>query len=273
MKINPINYKIFNPYSCYQCKAANLQPIPYDSFSKVAFKGNSDEFIPAKTLNEAIEYGKSTFKIKEYKGFQEDDLDTLNWFNEGLLNLKRKMKNVPFVPPDKLICFAYLDDDTAIEINENKLHFSKKSFDDDIKFIKKYILALNLPEDEEKKKLSSNLTYLCQQCDMRLDGEFVLKSPYSLVYHEMGHIQHRNNLGKEIFNQISRSPRSKLPEKAKELVDLFIKNKKTVASRVSDYATESVLEFVAETFAGLCEGVKYDSKVMDLYQKLGGVII
>lgn len=43
-----------------------------------------------------------------------------------------------------------------------------------------------------------------------------------------------------------------------------------VASKVSEYATRSPAEFVAETFAGLVHGQKYDAEVMQAYRTLGG---
>ena len=50
-------------------------------------------------------------------------------------------------------------------------------------------------------------------------------------------------------------------------------NDKTIqktAGRVSDYAKESPLEFVADTFAGILDGKKYSDDVMALYKKYGG---
>lgn len=43
-----------------------------------------------------------------------------------------------------------------------------------------------------------------------------------------------------------------------------------MAAKVSEYATRSPAEFVAETFAGLVHGQKYDTEVMQAYRTLGG---
>ena len=272
MKIQPLQFNHLNHFIIAKSNFKSVK-IPYDSFEKIAFKGNL-KFTPAKTAIEAIDYGKNNFGIREYKGFSDSELDTLNWFNEGLFNLKNIL-NKPFKAPNAIIYTAgFLDDDnTLIEMNDNDLWFNKKCFEEDIKFMKKYIINSNLPPEEEKEKLSSNLTILSQEYDMKHNHDFVIKSPFSLVYHEMGHIQHQNNIGKDLFKQLLKSPKSKLSKSAQELVNLFNKNKKAIASRVSKYATENVIEFVAETYTGLCEGIKYDSKVMDLYRKLGGVEI
>ena len=245
--------------------------ITCDRFDKISFMSDLKEFIPAQSTEEAIQYGKNSFGIKEYKGFSDSDLDTLNWFNEGLFNLRNIMKKSPFVAPEKIICFATLEGDTMIEADGYKLLFSKRCFDEDIDFMKKEILNSDLTPEEKEKKLSLNLTYLSQLYHTRCDGEFVMKAPYSLVYHEMGHIQHKSNLGSELFRQITKSPKSKLSKTAQDYVNLFNKNKKTVAKKVSEYAGANILEFVAEVFAGLCEGVEYDDKIMELYRKLGGV--
>ena len=50
------------------------------------------DFTEAKTLDEAIKWGKQHFGIKNYRGFEEQDLDVLNWINEGLTNVNNKMK-------------------------------------------------------------------------------------------------------------------------------------------------------------------------------------
>ena len=250
MKINFNVCNLKNLY-CYPVKKNILkqyrkfEPI-CDSFSRTAFRGELKEFIPAKSIQEAIQYGKNSFGIKEYKGFSDSDLDTLNWFNEGLFNLRNIMKKSPFIAPEKIICFETLEGDTMIEVDGNKLLFSKRCFDEYIDFVKKEILNSDLTPEEKEEKLSLNLTYLSQLYDTRYDGEFVMKSPYSLVYHEMGHIQHKNNIGDALFKQITKSPKSKLSKIVQDYVNLFNKNKITVAERVSDYAGANILEFVAE---------------------------
>ena len=54
---------------------------------------------------------------------------------------------------------------------------------------------------------------------------------------------------------------------------LNTKSIQETASKVSDYAKESPLEFIAETFAGLIEGKTYSNDVMALYKKYGGPVI
>lgn len=49
------------------------------------------------------------------------------------------------------------------------------------------------------------------------------------------------------------------------------KTKKSVASRVSKYATTSPAEFIAETYAGLKTGRRYDRQVMSAYREAMGL--
>jgi hypothetical protein len=45
---------------------------------------------------------------------------------------------------------------------------------------------------------------------------------------------------------------------------------KTLAASVSGRADDSVDEFLSEMYAGLIEGVQYDSDIMSVYRRLGG---
>ena len=50
-------------------------------------------------------------------------------------------------------------------------------------------------------------------------------------------------------------------------------NSKNIVLKVSHYSALSPLEFVAECYAKMVDGIKLDDDVMQLYIKLGGVII
>lgn len=50
------------------------------------------EFIPAKTIKEAIEFGKKNLGIKKYKNFEEKDIEAINFLNEGFVNASNMMK-------------------------------------------------------------------------------------------------------------------------------------------------------------------------------------
>lgn len=50
------------------------------------------EFKKAETLEEAVQYGKTTLGIKQYTGFEARDIDIINWINEGLTNVSNAMQ-------------------------------------------------------------------------------------------------------------------------------------------------------------------------------------
>jgi len=66
------------------------------------------DFQRAKTLKEAIKYGRETFGIKNYIGFEEKDLDVVNWINEGIANIANAYKGQEFRVP-KGIAYQELD--------------------------------------------------------------------------------------------------------------------------------------------------------------------
>ena len=61
-------------------------------------------------------------------------------------------------------------------------------------------------------------------------------------------------------------------ESVSEITNEFVTNKEIqqIARKVSDYATESPLEFVAKAFSQLMEGKTFSDDVMALYKKYNG---
>ena len=90
-------------------------------------------FTKAKTYEEAIEFGKKTFGIKNYRGFEAKDLDVLNWINEGLVNVSNAMKGKKVRVPKRVV---YSSDTSAgkwlaaIKSNlySHELHVNKDYF-------------------------------------------------------------------------------------------------------------------------------------------------
>lgn len=93
-------------------------------------------------------------------------------------------------------------------------------------------------------------------------------SEFDTLYHEMGHLQHFRNTS--FFSQIY----GKLSDNPKQIAK-FTNNPtaQKIASKVSWYAQTQPNEFVAEVYAKLCNGVKFDDETMKLYKKLGGILI
>ncbi len=79
---------------------------------------NIDEnstFQPAKTVKEAVEYGKNTLKIKNYIGFdkgsEEENLQVINWINEGLTNTAKR-HNGTLLMPNEIVYTTANDSNT-----------------------------------------------------------------------------------------------------------------------------------------------------------------
>ena len=106
-----------------------------------------------------------------------------------------------------------------------------------------------------------------------VDGEFIPAeiSKFRDLWHELGHMKHQ--ICSPNYNQMQKVEEFleqglPVPKITQEFVDNTV-TQKTV-KEVSEYASESPLEFVAETFAGLLEGKTYSDDVMALYKKYGG---
>ena len=82
---------------------------------------------------------------------------------------------------------------------------------------------------------------------MRRRGHVSTSDPRGAILHEVGHLKDSN----AHYGAQRKGPR--------------------VASRVSRYATESPREFVAEVYAGLRTGRKYDRQVMSAYRTEAGL--
>lgn len=79
---------------------------------------------------------------------------------------------------------------------------------------------------------------------------------HHVIFHESGHLAHYAN-----------NPLVYLQLYGKELSPKDV----LIAKKVSLYAVKSKLEFVAEVFAGLVAGKKFDDDIMKLYISLGGL--
>lgn len=97
---------------------------------------------------------------------------------------------------------------------------------------------------------------------------------FHCLNHELGHLRHQEavnnyNLMKKVdeFNALS--------QPVSDITHEFVTNPQIqqTARKVSDYATESPLEFVAETFSQLMEGKTFSDDVMALYKKYGGPVL
>lgn len=79
------------------------------------------DFKPAQTIEEAIQFGKDNLKIKKYKGFTENDLEVLNFINEGFTNVSNKLKGTIRLP--KTIKYKDIKDSTLAQVGPFSKNF------------------------------------------------------------------------------------------------------------------------------------------------------
>ena len=332
-------------------------------FSKAVELAEHIEFTRASSIEEAIEFGQKHFGIQNYKNFTENDLEVLNWINEGLTIINNKFKGKVKIPRT----IEYLNEaeskmiacvrsgrkkwDSWLGINkhffdniDNLLDKEIKNFTVDLdkfdpktteglkELMQKYkqgeLTSLNdkkrlyenlikieseasqnpvrviqeiLSNPEAKQKLiDKGILYgddhnkikflgrfevdLNEDLSKQMDPRFVeyLKevlaketgfkmkhneqSQFRTIFHEIGHYNDK--------------VRSEL-ESATGSVEFFDKLKAwnnnnkdfSTAYTVSDYASTSPSEFVAEVFAELVSGHKMSDEVMELYNRLGGKLV
>ena len=97
----------------------------------------------------------------------------------------------------------------------------------------------------------------------------IISSPFHPIFHESGHALHRINV-KEKFELSDTIDILKQKNLDTSITQEFINKDSEIAQKVSDCAKESPGEFVAEVYAKLLEGAKFDDEVMALYKKYGG---
>lgn len=100
------------------------------------------DFKPAQTIEEAIQFGKDNLKIKKYKGFTENDLEVLNFINEGFTNVSNKLKGTIRLP--KTIKYKDLKDSALAQVGpfSKSFELNKNIFGDIDKTIKNILKPL-----------------------------------------------------------------------------------------------------------------------------------
>lgn len=155
-------------------------------------------------------------------------------------------------------------------INE-KYYITESKFDN--KYTQRLIKNLNSDTLKFEDRMQLILDLLSYQERKVIDGVMQIRerSVHNYLNHEQGHLLHSqvsNNY--EQMRKVEEFLKDKL--EVSEITKEFINSKdiQATAGKVSNYAKESPLEFVAETFAGLRDGQKYSDDVMALYKKYGG---
>ncbi len=143
-----------------------------------------------------------------------------------------------------------------------------------------------LPDLKQIEKLSTlqqrnvlvDLVNTCLFSGDKLHLEYPKGDKFRTIYHESGHLQHYLAIGEQKFLQMGKSEECiKNLGKVSDITNDFInsKEKQQIANRVSNYASESPLEFVAETYRKLITKAlggneKISDDVMNLYKEYEG---
>lgn len=88
-------------------------------FSEAKKLAEHIDFKKAETIEEAINFGKKNLGIKKYIGFQSNDVELLNWINEGLVNVSNKMKGKAKMPKG-VGCYGKCNDGTLAGITKEE---------------------------------------------------------------------------------------------------------------------------------------------------------
>lgn len=266
-----------------------LKKINSRCFKKLAPK---IEYKEAKTLQEAKEYAKNHLQIRKIEGFKEEDLDFLNWINEGLTYLSNK-KNGEVLMPNKIKMTDIIKGKTMLDgtlteiagqmggffggdtltLSKKALHKRRKEEIDILKLYSEY--CKNDPEKMNYKTIHSTVTKIIKDRKIKPSDLDITTNNFDIVLHEMGHLYHHKhatklyenlNLGRE---SLTKKYQSEDVKQALRAIDLF-NTSKGITSKMSKYAQNSPQEFVAEVFSATMAGIKMPDDILDLYKKLGG---
>ncbi|MBQ4647269.1 MAG: hypothetical protein IJB79_07965 [Candidatus Gastranaerophilales bacterium] len=181
--------------------------------------------------------------------------------------------------PDSYTRFQWADLQTQLEDAYASVHKPMRFITDisENKEISKILEKENIPIvlEEIFQKSPEEQTKIAQQIADALDkhkikynaqGSDRFLSTFDTIYHEMGHLQnYRNsNYFTRFFGKLSDRPKQ---------IEKFTKDfqKQQIAQKISWYAQKDPSEFVAETFAQMCNGKELDEDILRLYKYYNGV--
>lgn len=239
------------------------------------------EFKKAESVEEAEEYAKLNFKIKDFK---VNDLEVANWINEGLTVLSNKFNGKVYMPRKVVYGKSNRKADASYrsftdtlfikEISDKRISLSQKLSDIDLtkiplgsrfeQFCHDYENLNNISKIEKKNLLYSIansidiISKLIKQPEITNNLPELIESNafghvyagrFALLFHEMGHVFETKS---RTFNPLRNS--------------YFAKASKDMI--MPDYSLSKYQEFVSEIFAGILEGDKYPKNITDLFEKL-----
>jgi len=154
--------------------------------------------------------------------------------------------------------------------------FTKFGSEYDTPFVRDFISKVNKFDNKtatfkEKIELYQDITKI--KDGKVFDGQLVpaKSSKFRDLWHELGHLKHQESA--KDYNLMKKIKEfEKMNQAVSDITKEFTSSKEiqATAEKVSEYAKESPLEFVAEVFAQMKDGAKFDDDVMALYEKYNG---
>lgn len=264
--------------------------------------GDNIKFEPAKTIEEAEKFAKDHLKMSF---FRLTDLDCANYINEILTknyNSSPDKRIIIRCCAPALARSSYpatISGNGFLEFNQNIENILKQSHE---KYNSKAGFQVLHDKDLIKKcdLTKSQLKYLdCFKNNTYDELPFKEKIGYTMflrgfgreeipltnskklalpdggdswiINHEIGHVRHKKNVDIKEYSKIQKD--FCIQNNTKEYLMQKFKSAEPdwkSTQKISDYATQSPIEFVAEVYACLLNGVKFDDDVMQLYEKYGG---
>lgn len=283
--------------------AADASDVFIKKETKTAKTPDFIEFKPAKTIDEAREFAKENLLIYDY---QLTDVDCANYLNEALCEYYNKndtkgrvVMHVLTAPKEEknfalMNCFNWTLTVSEHMFNKVDSYIDKYLNDETVKkrcdgadkrcdlteSQKKYFEyyktgAKNHSALPFKEKIGFMLFlrgFSGEKIVQNANGKMALPDggPFWIINHEIGHLEHFENVGLVQYGELDTGFKKNMPREEAKARFREMEPDWESTLKVSDYASANPKEFVAETFACLQNGVKFDEDVMKLYEKYGG---
>lgn len=257
-------------------------------------------FKKANTIDEAANFAKENFKIKNY---YSNNLEIANWVNEALCNINNTFAGKVYMPKNLIITDTslYKNDagyyqssfDTlvinsdAVKRNINQIeNFRNAKGINTIRYLLSHPIGtqaetfealitkyLNNPNSLTTMEKSALYSSYCKQVDVIENNkgnkilDIILKSRVVPEKDYFGQINY-NKFGL-IYHEMGHVFMAKAMKINVDVIEKF--NDKKQSFPLRPYAKSNEKEFCADIFSGLMNGDIYPQKYLDLYEKLTNI--
>lgn len=257
---------LYNPQRLDKYLAEDYRFMLYDNSNNpiFLFKDGKEEPISMMWNGVPAHYDMDLSRLLN-KYYTSADKMTLKEKQNLVLSLNN-VKNQTYIATETpMTMFKYLQKENPKVFEDSNINLdeiAKKTHEEQVKLLKQFIL--------EKR----------DKCTFKIFG---IKRIEDSVYHEFGHLQDAMRNKDILKDTNSYAERFAVKKKIAELKEKykwfkepeFLTNmdEQTTAAEVSHYATESVGEFIAETYEKLIKGEKVSDEVIALYKKYNGTLV